>query len=385
MAASSSTAVARKRRVCYFYHEDIGHYYYGPGHPMKPIRMKLTHHLLLAYQLYRKMEVYRPHAARLEEMTKFHTPDYVDFLQQISPEASKRQSATSMNKFSIGEYTDCPVFDGLYEYCQLYTGASLDAAVKLNNQQADVCVNWAGGLHHAKKAEASGFCYINDIVLSILELLKLHARVLYIDIDIHHGDGVEEAFYVTDRVMTVSFHKFGDFFPGTGDIKDVGTKAGRLSSLNFPLKAGIDDEAYAGIFQPVRAVCLSLPCGGGERNQCRLCDGLWWSLFSSLRGGQARTHRRDATRRDSTPTPLYATHAHDLFLSLSLSLLFSSLLKIIRSVMEKYRPGAVVLQCGADSLTGDRLGCFNLTLKGHGDCVRFVQVRTFYFFSSILV
>jgi acetoin utilization deacetylase AcuC-like enzyme len=82
---------------------------------------------------------------------------------------------------------------------------------------------------------------------------------------------------------------------------------------------------------------------------------------------------------------LYATHAHDLFLSLSLSLLFSSLLKIIRSVMEKYRPGAVVLQCGADSLTGDRLGCFNLTLKGHGDCVRFVQVRTFYFFSSILV
>ena len=92
-------------------------------------------------------------------------------------------------------------------------------AVKLNKQQADIAVNWAGGLHHAKKSEASGFCYVNDIVLAILELLKYHQRVLYVDIDIHHGDGVEEAFYTTDRVMTVSFHKYGEYFPGTGDLR----------------------------------------------------------------------------------------------------------------------------------------------------------------------
>ena len=92
-------------------------------------------------------------------------------------------------------------------------------AVKLNKQQADVAINWAGGLHHAKKSEASGFCYVNDIVLAILELLKYHQRVLYVDIDIHHGDGVEEAFYTTDRVMTVSFHKYGEYFPGTGDLR----------------------------------------------------------------------------------------------------------------------------------------------------------------------
>ena len=92
-------------------------------------------------------------------------------------------------------------------------------AVKLNHGESDIAINWAGGLHHAKKSEASGFCYINDIVLAILELLKYHARVLYIDIDIHHGDGVEEAFYTTDRVMTVSFHKYGEYFPGTGDIR----------------------------------------------------------------------------------------------------------------------------------------------------------------------
>jgi histone deacetylase 1/2 len=154
------------------------------------------------------------------------------------------------------------VFDGLYNFCQAYGGASIDGAVRLNHGLADVAINWAGGLHHAKKCEASGFCYVNDIVLGILELLKCvgvaaavgnqrtlvstssrthtahlhacapnptyaspsvprrhHQRVLYIDIDVHHGDGVEEAFYTTDRVMTVSFHKFGDFFPGTGAIR----------------------------------------------------------------------------------------------------------------------------------------------------------------------
>lgn len=191
---------------------------------------------------------------------------------------------------------DNPVFDGIYDFCSMYTGASLDAASRLNQGLNQVCVNWSGGLHHAKKAEASGFCYVNDIVLAILELLKKFTRVLYIDIDIHHGDGVEEAFYTTNRVMTVSFHKFGDFFPGTGDISDVGYGEGKGYSLNFPLRAGIDDRNFVSIFQPV-----------------------------------------------------------------------------IARVMERYQPEAVVLQCGADSLSGDRLGCFNLSLKGHAQCVKFVR------------
>lgn len=126
---------------------------------------------------------------------------------------------------NLGE--DCPVFDNLFEFCQIYAGGTLgnvkiteglrlrsilklsklffifflDAARRLNHKTCDIAINWAGGLHHAKKCEASGFCYINDLVLGILELLKYHARVLYIDIDVHHGDGVEEAFYFTDRFM----------------------------------------------------------------------------------------------------------------------------------------------------------------------------------------
>lgn len=101
-----------------------------------------------------------------------------------------------------------------------------EGAARLNRGLCDIAINWAGGLHHAKKAEASGFCYVNDIVLGILELLRYYARVLYIDIDVHHGDGVEEAFYTTDRVMTVSFHKYGEFFPGTGELKVIGKERG---------------------------------------------------------------------------------------------------------------------------------------------------------------
>jgi len=255
----------------------------------------MTHNLLLNYGLYRKMEIYRPHKATAEEMTKFHSKEYVKFLRKLNADNSKHSSAENQ-KFNVGEYTDCPVWPGLFEFTQIYSGASIDGAVKLNHGLTDIAVNWSGGLHHAKKGEASGFCYINDIVLAILELLKYHPRVLYIDIDIHHGDGVEEAFYVTDRVMTVSFHKFGDFFPGTGDIDDIGVKTGKYYSVNFPLQEGIDDKNYEKVFKPV-----------------------------------------------------------------------------ISKVMETYRPTAVVLQCGADSLTGDRLGCFNLTLKGHAECVEFVK------------
>ena len=121
----------------------------------------------------------------------------------------------------------------------------------LSEGNADIAINWAGGLHHAKKYEASGFCYVNDCVLGILELLKTYERVLYIDIDCHHGDGVEEAFYTTNRVMTVSFHKFGDYFPGTGSIEDIGAQDGKHYSLNFPLNQGIDDFNYEQSFKPI--------------------------------------------------------------------------------------------------------------------------------------
>lgn len=88
-------------------------------------------------------------------------------------------------------------------------------------------------------------------MLGILELLKVYEWVLYVDIDIHHGDGVEEAFYTTNRVMTASFHKFGEYFPGTGAMQDVGAEWGKNYSINFPLKEGMDDDTYMRFYKPI--------------------------------------------------------------------------------------------------------------------------------------
>lgn len=283
-----------ENRVAYFYEPNVGNFHYGAGHPMKPHRLSLTHNLVFAYDLHKKMDIFRPYQATAYDMTRFHSEDYIHFLQRITP-TNKAGFASSFQKFSVGD--DSPIFPGLFDFCSMYTGASLQGAVQLNNGLCDIAVNWSGGLHHAKKFEASGFCYVNDIVIAILELLKYHARVLYIDIDIHHGDGVQEAFYLTDRVMTVSFHKYGQFFfPGTGDMYELGDEKGRYYSLNVPLHDGIDDQTYMALFKPV-----------------------------------------------------------------------------IKGVMEKYQPTAIVLQCGADSLALDRLGCFSLNIKGHGECVNFVK------------
>ncbi|KAI1743281.1 hypothetical protein F4680DRAFT_456913 [Xylaria scruposa] len=281
------------KKVAYFYDSDIGNFAYVAGHPMKPHRIRLAHSLIMNYGVYKKMEIYRAKPATRLEMTQFHTDEYIDFLQKVSPE-NMDNFQREQTKFNVGD--DCPVFDGLFEFCGISAGGSMEGAARLNRQKCDMAVNWAGGLHHAKKSEASGFCYVNDIVLGILELLRFNKRVLYIDIDVHHGDGVEEAFYTTDRVMTVSFHKYGEYFPGTGELRDVGIGTGKYYSVNFPLRDGIDDSSYKSVFEPV-----------------------------------------------------------------------------ISSVMEFYNPDAVVLQCGGDSLSGDRLGCFNLSMEGHANCVKFVK------------
>lgn len=182
--------------------------------------------------------------------------------------------------FKINQSFDCPGFEGLFNYCQLTAGSSIDAAHMVVVGESDIVINWMGGFHHARKSSASGFCYINDIVLCILELLKVYPRVLYLDIDVHHGDGVEEAFLYTNRVMTVSFHQFAPaFFPETGALDSIGQGPGKFFTVNVPLKSGIDSDGYLSVFKAV-----------------------------------------------------------------------------MERVMQHFRPDVAVVQCGADSLAGDRLG-----------------------------
>ncbi|KAJ2863491.1 hypothetical protein GGH94_003579 [Coemansia aciculifera] len=282
-----------KKRITYYYDEEVGNYNYGYNHPMKPFRMRMAHSLVAAYGLDKKMNVIRPTRASSLQMTRFHSDDYVDFLSRITPELVEQEPERTSVYLTV---EDCPPFDGVFEFSSISAGGSIAGAKRINHGDSDIVINWAGGLHHAKKGAASGFCYINDIVLAILELLKYHQRVMYLDIDVHHGDGVEEAFYTTDRVMSVSFHKYGDFFPGTGHLEDVGVAKGKGYAVNVPLRDGIDDDSYRSIFQPV-----------------------------------------------------------------------------MRMVMDRFRPGAIVMQCGTDSLSGDRIGSFNLSMKGHAACVEFMK------------
>lgn len=150
--------------------------------------------------------------------------------------------------------TDVPAFNGFFQLAQLVSGSSLLAAQIIEENQADLVINWLGGLHHAKRFKASGFCYCNDIVLGIQHLLRSFNRILYVDIDVHHGDGVEEAFLTTNRVLTLSFHQYDEkekFFPGTGDIKDVGEGDGKYYAINVPFKPGCDNRSYHSIFSKI--------------------------------------------------------------------------------------------------------------------------------------
>ncbi|KAF7294589.1 Hist-deacetyl domain-containing protein [Mycena indigotica] len=281
--------------VSYYFPKGVGAHHYGERHPMKPHRLTLTNALVMGYGLDKQIHhIYDVRAATQAELEMYHDHDYIDFLSKVTPQ-NQSQMRQMIDQFNCVE--DCPIFADLYDFCRMYAGGSLAGARKLCAGTTDIAINWSGGLHHAKRGEASGFCYINDIVLAILELLRVHPRVLYIDIDIHHGDGVELAFYQSNRVMTVSFHKYtGEFFPGTGKLDDNGYGLGKYFSLNVPLQDGIDDDMYLSVFKTV-----------------------------------------------------------------------------IEDTVQAFRPSAIVLQCGADSLGCDRLGAFNLSIAAHGECVNFVR------------
>ncbi len=197
-------------------------------------------------------------------------------------------------------------------------------------------------------------------------MLRYHARVLYIDIDIHHGDGVEEAFYTTDRVMTLSLHKFGDFFPGTGDITV------RVSSLLVAKLRGSPAHTWElasfSLFWLFHLLFSLLCFPSHTLSQISQFIPLSFpslSPFLSLSRARSQDVGVERGKNYSVNVPL-----RDGITDESYQRLFRP---VMAKVMEMFQPSAIVLQCGADSLTGDRLGCFNLTLQGHADCVRYVK------------
>eukprot|EP01052_Picozoa_sp_SAG31_P047641 SAG31_NODE_9625_length_1249_cov_1.373913_1_plen_236_part_01 len=234
------------KKVSYFYDPDIGNFYCGPKCPMKPHRLRMTHHLVAAYGLHHHMEVLRPCKLDRAMLKSWHDEAYIDYLGKHSlGQAVRTGTLTDEDRsFNLRDDVESPTFDGVFDYSQLCAGGSIGAAQKICDGVADIAINWAGGLHHAKKGGAAGFCYVNDAVLAINELLrktedgrrKKYTRVAYIDIDLHHGDGVEQAFSRFPNVMTVSFHKYdGKFYPGTGGPEDCfpGRSSDQVAAINF--------------------------------------------------------------------------------------------------------------------------------------------------------
>jgi len=190
-------------------------------------------------------------------LRSFHSEDYLNFAKYVSKGLSIQIDDQMNEEFTSEEFGigyDCPPIPQLYELISCIAGSSISAAKAIINKKCDIAINWFGGWHHANKDEASGYCYTNDIVFAILTLLDNgFTNILYVDLDVHHGDGVQNAFAHTNKVMTVSFHKYEiGFFPGTGNTNDFGYgKKGKYHSVNVPLKDGITDECYASLVKNV--------------------------------------------------------------------------------------------------------------------------------------
>jgi acetoin utilization protein AcuC len=188
-----------------------------------------------------------PEPASRESLERFHTARYLDVLR----EAAHGQMGVEGLEMGLGT-SDCPVFSGLYDYAVLACGGTLLGAHLAAEGKARVAFNPSGGYHPAMASRAAGFCYINDVALACLALAGRGMRVLYVDVDAHHGDGVEAAARGRKDIMTVSFHESGHtLFPGTGFERDIGEGPGTGYSVNVPLPVGTYDRAFLEAFDAV--------------------------------------------------------------------------------------------------------------------------------------
>ncbi len=218
-------------------------------HVLRPMRLRLVYELLQAYGVFERPDavVIEPRVATDLELMSFHGRDYVESVQAFS----RGEDLHRQNRYGFSDWGDNPISEGMYDAAALAAGASLVAAETVWNGEADAVFNAGGGYHHAGPDFASGFCVFNDVVIAILRLLALGAeRVAYVDIDAHHGDGVQNAFYTSNHVLTISIHQSGQtLFPGTGETAEMGEEPGVGYAVNVPLAPGTHNAAYAHVIE----------------------------------------------------------------------------------------------------------------------------------------
>ncbi|TMI33605.1 acetoin utilization protein AcuC [Candidatus Bathyarchaeota archaeon] len=225
-------------RTTLLYSEKFLDYNLGPLHPLRPVRVKLTHDLIQSKGLLSEDEIKItvPRVASEEEILLFHEKEYVRLVQKYSERGS-----------GLLDAGDTPAFKGCFEATSLVVGASLEACDNIMQGKFAHAFNPSGGLHHAHPERASGFCIFNDPAISVNYLKTKYkiSRLVYIDIDAHHGDGVMYGYYSDPSLLDIDFHENGKYiFPGTGFPDEIGENEAKGLKLNIPLLPGTGDEAY---------------------------------------------------------------------------------------------------------------------------------------------
>lgn len=236
-------------RSAFVYDQILSQHVLSPKHPLKPIRLQYTYDLLNSYGIFddSRISVVKPRLAKYEEVLSFHSSRYVDAVSRVS----EGKETADLGSFGFGT-ADNPVYSNMYESALWSSGASMLSAELLLSDTYDSVMNISGGLHHAMPQYASGFCIFNDPVMAIKRFLSDSMKVAYVDIDCHHGDGVQHAFYDTDSVLTISIHESGNYiFPGTGAVEEFGSGKGRGYSINLPLYPYTTDDIYLWAFKQV--------------------------------------------------------------------------------------------------------------------------------------
>ncbi len=220
-------------------------YKLSPSHPLNPVRLDLTMRLARELGVLDDVEPMEPEPATEDDLLRVHDAEYLAAVQ-----------AAPSEPFSAGRglgTPDNPIFDGMHEASALVCGGSVAAAREIHSGRSDRAVNIAGGLHHAMRGHASGFCIYNDCAVAIAWLLEQGVqRIAYVDIDVHHGDGVQESFYDDPRVLTISLHQHPrTLFPGTGSPSEIGRGEAAGTSVNVALPPDTGDRGWLRAFHAV--------------------------------------------------------------------------------------------------------------------------------------
>jgi len=240
----------REKKAAFIYSEKLAGYKFSPRHPFKPSRAEDV------YRMCRKRDLF-PESSITVEMVEeaaegvlsaYHTEEYIEILKRAG---SGREVDAEMLYHGVGSMEN-PVFKGLFDFCALSATATLKA-VEMVLSGYESAFNPCGGFHHARSDRAAGFCYVNDPVLAIKRLKREGVeKIGYVDIDAHHGDGVQAAFYDDPKVLTISMHESGrTLFPWGGFENETGEGKGKGYNINIPMEPGTDDNIYKVLFERI--------------------------------------------------------------------------------------------------------------------------------------